>query len=96
MTSKSFCSDIQSSSFFEPSAQHCPTRFGFSGLAGRVLLDDLSKMSLPMPAVSILWPEVLSENFKLLNQRYPMHEADTSRSLVFHGISLYFMVLISV
>ncbi|CAK9004757.1 Hypothetical protein SCF082_LOCUS8319 [Durusdinium trenchii] len=38
--------------------------FGFSGLAGRVLLDDLSKMSLPMPAVSILWPEVLSENFK--------------------------------
>lgn len=45
-------------------------------------IDDLHAMSLPNPCLSLMYPEVLRTNFELLDQRFPIHDGSTHRSLV--------------
>ena len=44
--------------------------FGLSQGSGRVNMQQLKEKSLPTPALAVLWPDVLSENFLLADQKY--------------------------
>ena len=54
--------------------RHSLVRFGISVRECKVTLESLLAESLPHPALAVDWPEVLSENWNLLNQRYPLSE----------------------
>ncbi|CAK9003093.1 ZnF_CDGSH domain-containing protein [Durusdinium trenchii] len=45
--------------------------FGLAVGAYKTALDELEKNSLPNPALSLLWPEKLANNFRLIDQRSP-------------------------
>lgn len=55
--------------------------FGLASTSLRIDLDHLKKFSLPSPALSILWPDVLESNFELLNQRFVQEQGAPQRFL---------------
>ena len=44
--------------------------FGIPASSMRTALDDLPKMSLPFPALALMWPDALKENRRIIDQRY--------------------------
>ena len=56
-------------------------RFGLSPGNCKVSVDQLQSWSLPTPALALLEPGALQDNFKLLDQRFPIAEGQTKRSL---------------
>ena len=66
---------------------HLAREFGLSAAALRTKLDDLKLYNLPVPCLSVLWPEELRQNFVLANTRFPMFQGQTKRCL--HAILQY-------
>ena len=60
-------------------------QFGLSGAACRISFDELNKASLPTPALGLLWPEVIKENYQLLDQRYARQPGHPQRALISFG-----------
>ena len=61
--------------------------FGISSKFCRISLDDLHASSLPCPALSVRWPEVLQENWKLMDQRFVRAPETPQRSWAFSSCS---------
>ena len=53
------------------------------GLCSRVqtVLDDLHSMTLPCPALALLWPETLQTNFEIVSQRFNVVPGQGTRNL---------------
>ena len=58
-------------------------RFGLAKDSHRISFDVLTENSLPIPALAICWPEVLQQNFLLIDQRYVRAQLAPKRVLVF-------------
>lgn len=54
---------------------------GLSSTALKLSLDELHLNSLPTPALAVRWPEILQENFQLLDQRFLRPEEAPMRHL---------------
>ena len=54
---------------------------GLSSTALKLSLDELHLNSLPTPALAVRWPEILQENFQLLDQRFLRPEEAPNRHL---------------
>ena len=55
--------------------------FGLPASACRTSLCDLESMSLPQPALAVLFPNVLESNWNLIDQRYQRPKGSCQRSL---------------
>ena len=64
------------------------SRFGITAGALKTSLDDLAFQSLPAPALALCFPGVLSQNFGLCDERYPLHDTGNKRNLVFELCNL--------
>ena len=47
--------------------------FGLAASFCRIDVDMLKQQSLPTPALAILWPDIMKENWTLAEQRFPRH-----------------------
>ena len=56
--------------------------FGMSSTCLNISLDELPKHSLPTGALSVLWDDVLRENFVLADQMFQRHPSAPQRALV--------------
>lgn len=65
--------------------------FGLAVGAYKTALDELEKNSLPNPALSLLWPEKLANNFRLIDQRSPSCP-DNDRCFLSMLVLVWFLV----
>ena len=63
---------------------HLAAQFGLSKMALRTKMEELREFSLPVPALSLLWPDVLKDNFAIADTRYPMAQGSSKRYLANH------------
>ena len=61
--------------------------FGMSRDSHRIQFEILSQHSLPIPALAVCYPEVLQENFRLIDQRFIRAQNFPKRSLFFPWLS---------
>ena len=58
----------------------CPFRFGLRARV-QTVLDELHSMTLPCPALALLWPETVQTNFEILSQRFNVVPGVGTRNL---------------
>ena len=54
--------------------------FGLSAASCRISLEELHAASLPTPGLALLWPEIMKENFQLIDQRFPRQPGAPERA----------------
>ena len=57
--------------------------FGLNSRAMKTKMSELKAHNLPVPALAMIWPEILKENFEVANMRYPMSSGAPKRHLPF-------------
>ena len=55
-------------------------QFGISSSLCRISLDELLPASLPCPALALRWPNVLKENFQMVDQRFVKTQSAPTRA----------------
>ena len=68
-------------------------QFGMSSTCCRISLDEARSFSLPVPALALQWPEVLRENWEILDHRFVRPQEAPKRAsdclgVVFRPVSL--------
>ena len=63
--------------------------FGMSRDSHRIRFETLSEHSLPIPALAVCYPEVLQENFRLIDQRFIRAQNFPKRSLFLLGLAVF-------
>ena len=57
--------------------------FGLNCRAMKTKMSELKAHNLPAPALAMIWPEILKENFEVANMRFPMSSGAPKRNLPF-------------